>query len=182
VAASSLVTLRAFGPDDAERYRQWINEPDIGALIDRGHPISAAEHARWYQDLVAAETNRVLAIDDQAGRFIGLVWLYGIHPRHRRAEVRIVIGERTAWGGGRGADALRQVAAMAFGPLGLEKLWADVLATNPRAAAAFEKAGFVREGLLRGDRAAADGARVDVIRLGLLRSDLPVVAPADRPR
>jgi len=45
-----------------------------------------------------------------------------------------------------------------------------VLATNPRAVAAFERAGFVREGVLRGDRV-SKGQRVDVVRLGLLRAD-----------
>lgn len=169
--AGSLVTLRSFEREDAERYRQWVNDPEIGALIDRERPVTAAEHARWFEALTSADTNRVFAIDDKSGRFIGLVWLYDIQWRHRRAEVRIVIGERAAWGRGRGTEALRLVTEAAFGPLGLEKLWADVLATNPRAAAAFEKAGFVREGLLCGDRL-ADGRRVDVVRLGLLRSDL----------
>ncbi len=97
-----------------------------------------------------------------------MVWLYDIHPRHRRAEVRIVIGEKSAWGGGYGTDALRVLVGIAFGLLRLEKLWADVLVTNPRGAAAFERAGFKREGLLLGDRAQDDG-RVDVIRLGILR-------------
>jgi RimJ/RimL family protein N-acetyltransferase len=102
------------------------------------------------------------------GAFIGVVWLYDIHERHRRAEVRIVIGDKTAWGGGYGPDALRVLARIAFDGLKLDKLWADVLATNPRAARAFERAGFAREGLLAGDRV-QDGGRVDVIRLGMLR-------------
>jgi RimJ/RimL family protein N-acetyltransferase len=82
--------------------------------------------------------------------------------------VRIVIGDKSAWGEGYGTDALRVVIHIAFGPLRLEKLWADVLVTNPRGARAFERAGFKREGLLLGDRIQDDG-RVDVIRLGILR-------------
>jgi len=170
VAADRLVTLRAFERDDAERYRRWVNDPEIGAFIDRGQPVTPEEHARWYEALVSAESNRVFAVDDAGGTFVGLVWLYGIHRRHRRAEVRIVIGERKAWGTGVGTEALRRVSDIAFDTLGLEKLWADVLVTNPRAVASFEKAGFVREGLLRGDRAAASG-RVDVVRLGRLRGE-----------
>jgi diamine N-acetyltransferase len=167
VSAGRRVTLRSFERDDAERYRQWINDPEIGAFIDRGRPVTPDEHARWYDALVSADTNRVFALEDAEGAFVGVVWLYGIHWRHRRAEVRIVIGERKAWGTGLGTEALRRVSEVAF-DLGLEKLWADVLVTNPRAVASFEKAGFVREGLLRGDRAAANG-RVDVVRLGRLR-------------
>jgi RimJ/RimL family protein N-acetyltransferase len=164
-----LVRLRPFEPDDAERYRGWVNDPEVARLIDRDGPVTRAEHEAWYRALVDSPSAAVFAVDRLAdGAFIGLVWLYDIHPRHRRAEVRIVIGDKNAWGGGYGTDALRVLVRLAFGPLGLQKLWADVLATNPRAAAAFERAGFVREGLLMGDRVQA-GGRVNVIRLGILR-------------
>ena len=167
-----LVRLRAFELDDAERYRAWINDREVARLIDRDGQVTKVEHEAWYRALVASPSAAVFAIDRLAdGTFIGLAWLYDIHARHRRAEVRIVIGDRSAWGGGYGTDALRVLLRIAFGPLQLEKLWADVLATNPRAAAAFESAGFTREGLLAGDRV-QDGGRVDVIRLGILRDPL----------
>lgn len=163
------VRLRAFELADAERYRAWVNDPEIARLIDRARPVTPAEHEAWYRALVASPSAAVFAIDRlRDGELIGVVWLYDIHPRHRRAEVRIVIGEKSAWGGGYGTDALRVLVGIAFGLLRLEKLWADVLVTNPRGAAAFERAGFKREGLLLGDRAQDDG-RVDVIRLGILR-------------
>jgi len=157
----ALVRLRTFEPGDAERYRAWVNDPETARLIDR--------HEAWYRALMASPSAAVFAVDRLTdGAFIGIVWLYDIHPRHRRAEVRIVIGDKSAWGGGYGTDALRVLTRIAFGTLKLERLWADVLATNPRAARAFERAGFTREGLLAGDRA-QDGGRVDVIRLGVLR-------------
>ena len=165
----NLVSLRPFEPDDAERYRAWVNDPETARLIDREGPVGRAEHEAWYRALVASPTAAVFAVDRLSdGAFIGVVWLYGIHERHRRAEVRIVIGERSAWGGGHGTDALRVLTRIAFGQLQLEKLWADVLVTNPRAARAFERAGFTREGRLAGDRVQDEG-RVDVIRLGILR-------------
>ena len=169
VYQGELVRLRTFGPDDAERYRVWVNDPEIARLIDRADPVTQAEHEAWYRALVASPFAAVFAVDRLSdGALIGIVWLYDIHQRHRRAEVRIVIGDKSAWGGGYGTDALRVLARIAFGPLQLEKLWADVLAANPRGAGAFERAGFTREGLLRGDRV-QDAGRVDVIRLGILR-------------
>lgn len=172
--AGARVTLRPFERADADRYRAFVNDPEVARLVDRARPVTALEHARWYEQLVASDTSVAFAIDDGKLGFIGAAWLHDIHWRHRRGEVRIVIGPREAWGGGRGTDALRVLARVAFGPLNLEKLWADVLATNPRAAAAFARAGFVREGVLRGDRV-IEGRRVDVVRLGLLRR-----APARR--
>jgi RimJ/RimL family protein N-acetyltransferase len=163
------VKLRAFEPEDVEPYRVWVNDPEIAGLIDRAGPVTREEHRAWYEALIASPDVRAFAVERlKDGAFIGLVWLYGIHWRHRRAEVRIVLGDRTAWGGGHGTDALRLLRRIAFGPLKLDKLWADVLGTNPRAVAAFERAGFVREGLLVGDRLVA-GRRVDVVRLAALR-------------
>lgn len=163
------VRLRTFEPADAERYRAWVNDPEIARLIDRAGPVTHAEHEAWYRALVASPSAAVFAVDRLGdGKLIGVVWFYDIHPRHRRAEVRIVIGDKSAWGGGYGTDALRVLVRIAFGPLRLEKLWADVLVTNPRGAGAFERAGFKREGRLLGDRIQDDG-RVDVIRLGILR-------------
>jgi RimJ/RimL family protein N-acetyltransferase len=177
VYTGKLVKLRAFDPSDAERYRAWVNDGEIAALVDRVEPVGRREHEAWYEALVTSDTACVFAVERlDDGRFIGIVWLYGIHRRHRRAEVRIVLGDRESWGGGYGRDALRLIASVAFGSLDLEKLWADVLATNPRAVAAFERVGFVREGLLRGDRARTDG-RVDVVRLGLLRAEWTETAP-----
>jgi RimJ/RimL family protein N-acetyltransferase len=165
------VRLRAFEREDAERYRNYVNDGEVASLVDRAKPATALEHARWYESLVSSDKVAAFAIDKHPrGGFIGLVWLFAIDWRHRRAEVRIVIGERTAWGGGYGTDALKTLVRAAFGPLNLEKLFAEVLATNTRAIKAFEAAGFFREGLLRGDRV-MDGRRSDFMRLGLLRPD-----------
>jgi len=171
------VKLRAFELEDAEPYRAWVNDPEIARLVDRAAPVSREEHQAWYAALTSSPDNLVFAVERlKDGAFIGLVWLYRINWRHRRAEVRIVLGERTAWGGGHGTDALRLLRRIAFGPINLEKLWADVLTTNPRGVAAFERAGFVREGLLRGDRV-VEGRRVDVVRLGVQRDVREASAP-----
>lgn len=165
-----LVRLRPFEKEDAERYRTWVNDAEIARLVDRAKPVTRLEHDAWYEALVTSPLTCVFAVERQDTKdFIGLVWLYGIDWRHRTAEVRIVIGDRHGWGAGYGTDALRVIQVVAFGGLNLEKLWAEVLATNPRAVAAFERAGFTREGLLLGDRVEA-GGRVDVVRLGLLRA------------
>ena len=71
-----LVRLRPFQPDDAERYRAWVNDPEVARLIDRDGQVTRAEHEAWYRALVGSSTAAVFAIDrltDDA--FIGLVWL-----------------------------------------------------------------------------------------------------------
>ena len=160
------VRLRRFERGDAEIYRGFVNDPEVARRIDRAGAVTAEEHALWYDALVASPSADVFAVEEKStGSFIGLVWLYGIEPRHSRAEVRIVLGGEH--GKGCGTEALRLLVRHAFETRNLSRLWADVLAFNAAAARAFEKAGFEREGLLRSDRALGDG-RTDVIRFGLV--------------
>jgi ribosomal-protein-alanine N-acetyltransferase len=166
VIEGELVRLRRFNREDAETYRGFVNDPEVAGRIDRAGPVSAEEHARWYETLVTSASADVFAVEDRStGSFIGLVWLFDIQPRHERAEVRIVLGK--AQGHGRGTEALRLLAEHALRTRRLRKLWADVLVFNQPAVRAFERAGFEREGLLRADRALGEG-RTDVIRFGLV--------------
>ena len=165
-----LVRLRRFERGDAETYRGFVNDPETARRIDRAGTVTSEEHAAWYEELVTSAAADVFAVVEKAtDAFIGLVWLFGIEPRHARAEVRIVLGK--PHGRGCGTEALRLLADHAFAKRGHSKLWADVLAFNEAAARAFEKAGFVREGLLRSDRSLGDG-RVDVIRFGFVNPSL----------
>ena len=89
---------------------------------------------------------------------------------HRHGEVRILIGDKRYWGKGMGTEAISLLSQFAFEKLNLHKIYAYVLASNPRASEAFEKVGFTREGLLKKDRY-VNGVFVDVVRLGLLRKE-----------
>jgi RimJ/RimL family protein N-acetyltransferase len=165
------VSLRPFEWEDAEKYRQWINDPELLSLVDRVLPVTAEEHRRWYETMVGDPCSVVFAIDALSGhRFVGCIWLYDIDYRHRHAEVRIVIGDKEYWGKGIGQEAISILLQFAFKQLNLHKLYAYVLATNVRALGVFEKSGFVREGVLKQERY-IDGAYVDVVRLASVRKD-----------
>jgi RimJ/RimL family protein N-acetyltransferase len=88
---------------------------------------------------------------------VGNVWLWDIDRRHGKAELRVVIGRQEARGKGLGVEAIDQLCRHAFERLGLHRVYAYVLAINPAARRAFERAGFVLEGTLRDDRRAGDG-------------------------
>jgi RimJ/RimL family protein N-acetyltransferase len=56
-----------------------------------------------------------------------------------------------------GTRAIDLISRYAFEQLRLHRVYAYVLALNPRARRAFEKAGFELEGTLRDDRSVGDG-------------------------
>jgi RimJ/RimL family protein N-acetyltransferase len=102
-------------------------------------------------------------------RHIGNIKLGPIDWVHRRGEIGILIGEKDCWRQGYGTEAIRLLIDYAFHTLNLRKLTAGTYAANERSTHAFEKVGFVREGLLK-EHSFFDGENIDVIRLGLLRA------------
>src|SRR5579875_3672038 len=166
------VVLRPLEETDLEHWREWVNDPEIAGYLDRVLPVSRPEHRRFFYLSVIVNQRAVWFALERPGvpprDYIGCAWLWDIDQRHRRAEVRILIGERSSWGTGVGTEALRLLSAYAFEKLGLHKLYAYVHARNPRGAAAFRKAVYVEEARLR-EEAFWDGAYDDVLRFGLWR-------------
>ena len=157
------VALVPFGRQHLGQTLQWTNDPELARLLDRHHTVTAEEHERWFASLSSREDTILFAVEDGA-RHIGNVWLADISSRHRKAEVRIVLAH-DAVNRGCGSRAIELIVAQAFGHMNLHRLYAFVLAFNPRGRRAFEKAGFTLEGTLREDR--FDGARfVDAFVLG----------------
>lgn len=170
MSAASGVTLVPFERPHADATLAWNNDPELARLLDRPRGIASDEHLKWFDGLAGRNDTVFRAIYSEPGpRHIGNVWLANIDQRHRKAEVRILIGDKSAHGGGFGSLALDAIARYAFDHLDLHRVYAYVLAFNPRARRAFERAGFVLEGTLRGDR--WDGTQfVDTFVLGRLKS------------
>ena len=89
---------------------------------------------------------------------------------HGEGWVGIGLGERDYWGNGYGTDAMRLMLRFAFDELNLWRVSLGVFAYNPRAIRSYEKAGFRREGLVRGD-CRRDGQRWDSVFMGILRDE-----------
>ncbi len=163
------IVLRPFERRHMEETRAWANDPELMRLLDRARPISDVEHEKWFAALHDKTDCVYFAIETvKDARHIGNVWLWNIDSRHRRAELRILIGSHTDHGRGAGTEAISLLCGYAFERLNLHKVYAYVLGINERARHAFERAGFVLEGTLHEDRWVND-AYTDVYLLGKLR-------------
>lgn len=163
------IVLSPFERRHLEDTRRWANDPELMRLLDRARPVSDEEHEKWFAELQGRTDCVYFAIETAPdARHIGNVWLWNIDPRHRRAELRIIIGGDQDHGRGAGTEAISLVCDYGFERLNLHKVYAYVLGINERARRAFEKAGFVLEGTLREDRWVGD-AYTDVYLLGKLR-------------
>jgi RimJ/RimL family protein N-acetyltransferase len=164
------VWLRPLDIRHREKTREWANDPELMRLLNRERPVSQSEHEQWFIGLKERKDCRYFAIETVADvHHVGNVWLWDIESRHRRAELRIVM-DKNYVGKGAGTEAITLLSDYAFEQLKLHKVYAYVLAINPRARRAFEKAGFAPEGTLREDRWTGDSF-TDVYVLGKLATD-----------
>lgn len=163
------MTLQPFERHHLDATRRWANDAELSRLLDRARPVAELEHEQWFAQLHTATDCLYFAIDVD-GEHIGNVWLWSIDWRHRKAELRIVIGEAASQGHGLGTLAIRLACDYATSRLNLRKLYAYVLSINPRAKRAFEKAGFNVEGILKQDRW-SDDRYIDVYLLARLVPD-----------
>ncbi|MGY4706330.1 GNAT family N-acetyltransferase [Candidatus Bipolaricaulota sp. J31] len=165
--------LRAIERDDIPRFLRWFNDPEIRRHLTMFRPLSRAEEERWVESLLSRRDDIVLAIEVKGGDgwvHIGNMGLHRIDWKNRAATLGIVIGEKSYWDKGYGAEAVRTMLRYAFLELGLNRVELEVFSFNLRALRCYQKAGFKREGVRR-QALFRDGKFHDVILMGILRSE-----------
>lgn len=182
------VYLRALERSDlAGKMFEWANDPDVTHFMYMGtfpNTIEALE--REYDALIggvpgnltqgaAYPTQLVFAvIDAHDDVHIGNVGLYGISWINGVAEIRIVLGEKAYWGGGRATEAYTLAIRYAFDRLNLRRLYAGTRADHIASARVLEKLGFVQEGRQR-QHFLRNNRPYDTVLFGLLRDEFPAV-------
>jgi len=151
---SKRVRLRRVDPvnDVDDRYR-WMNDPHVVKFLGMRPARLSREQVKKYLEQCAAEASEIVefAIETHDGRHIGGCTLRGFNRVSHAAEFGIAIGEADYRGKGFGTEVTRLVLKIAFEEFNLNRVWLHVNEDNPGAWKAYEKAGFVKEGLLRQD-------------------------------
>jgi RimJ/RimL family protein N-acetyltransferase len=167
------VYLRPAEREDIPTFVRWFTDAEVTANLAMFAPMSMAGETGWFDRMLAAQGSTdyhfviCLLADD---RPIGTAGLHEINFVDGRAEFGIAIGERSEWGRGHGTDATRAICDFGFGALRLERIGLFVYAGNDRARRAYEKAGFVHEGILRRAHFSRDEHH-DVHVMGIVRAD-----------
>ena len=166
-----MLTLRYAGPDDAPGMFEMAADPEVTRFFAWSYD-RPADAGEWIAGLPARRDAGVLLdflVEHRDRGLVGVTGLSELSRRDRRATVGTWFG-RAHWGTGVNRESKALLAALAFGPLGLERLTAYTSTGNPRSQAALERAGFAREGVLRAFHRHPSGVH-DVVVFGLLRSD-----------
>ena len=167
------VVLREMRGEDLPDVRAWMTDGATTDLLgDRfTRPQTWEQTEAYLRGLVEGTAGGVhFAIaEPEKLRYLGEISLTGIDATARKALLTVVL-KPECQGKGHGTEAVRLILRYAFDYLNLERVALSVQADNLRAIRAYEKAGFVREGLLRREVYRA-GKYVDVLAMGILREE-----------
>jgi RimJ/RimL family protein N-acetyltransferase len=170
IFTGELVRLAAPQPEDSEQFAVWSQDDEYMRLLDDDpvRPMAPANFADFATPNPSDYYFHLRTLADD--KLIGFVVLFHIKWTNQTAETAIGIGVREYRGKGYGSDALRLILNYAFSELSLHRVELTVIAYNASAIRAYERAGFVREGVKR-QAIQRNGQRFDLIGYGILRGE-----------
>lgn len=144
-------TLRRWRETDANGMARRANNLKIASqLRDRfPHPYTARHATQFILQAMRTDTDAInfaIEVDGEAVGGIGIV--VGKDIERYSAEIGYWLAE-DYWGRGIAAEALAMMTTYAFERMNLLRLFAVPFATNLQSTRVLEKAGYVREGILR---------------------------------
>ncbi|MFZ5825491.1 MAG: GNAT family N-acetyltransferase [Bacillota bacterium] len=164
--------LRRPSQADVEPRFRWYSDPEVTRYLPlAGKASIPKEEIAAYIARVSSSERPVLdfSIDLLDGTPIGACSLREF-DRANRAEVSLIIGERSAWGCGYALESMRLLVNHGFADLGLHSLWLVVRADNHRAVTLYERLGFKHDGVMRAS-ALVDGVYYDKYLMSVLAGE-----------
>lgn len=150
-----------------EAYVSWLNDPEVNRYLESRFATHSADSTREYVATTLASPDYLfLGIHStELDRHVGNIKIGPINRQHGTGEVGIIIGDKAAWGRGIATAAIRAMSDIARRELGLRKVTAGCYASNAGSQRAFEKAGYVVEGV-RPQQFLLEGKPEDLVIMG----------------
>ncbi|THC43945.1 GNAT family N-acetyltransferase [Massilia sp. Mn16-1_5] len=171
VLTTSRLRLRPLAADDGPALYSIFSDEEVVRYWSRSAWTDMAQAdemlaaaMRDYADGSGLRYGIVLSATEE---LIGVASLFAFNRDNRRCEIGYVLGSRH-WGQGYASEALVPVLDHAFGPLGMNRIEADIDPQNIASGRVLEKLAFRREGYMP-ERWFVHGEYADTAFYGLLR-------------
>ncbi|SDI56876.1 GNAT family N-acetyltransferase [Natribacillus halophilus] len=158
-----MIRLEHFGREDFDLLISWIDSPEFlmqWAGTQFSYPLDEEQLNQYIKG--ANEENSTVyiykAVLNETNETIGHISLKNIDLKNRSASIsKVLLGNTQIRGKGIGQKMVTELLKVAFDSLSLHRVGLGVFAFNEPAIKTYEKAGFVKEGLLRDFRKMEDG-------------------------
>lgn len=169
--SNPLFGLRHLKPSDVFFFKNWIVDPEvIKYSLTKFHTLkTTAQICDWYFSTLSDPKVWQWGITDSLTQeLIGYAGISGINKIDNNGEYFILIGNKSFWRRKIATHVTPKIVEMAFKELGLHRIFLTASSDNPGAVKAYEKAGFIHEGIMR-EAFFRDGKFSDKIIMGVLK-------------
>lgn len=146
------IYLRLMTAEDTDLIVAWRNKDVVRKNFIYQELFTRKGHESWIKNKVqTGQVVQMIICDSATDRPLGSVYIRDIDREHNKAEYGIFIGEDDARGRGVGTAAATLMLRYCFEEEKLHRVYLRAFASNLQAIHSYEKAGFVKEGLLKDD-------------------------------
>lgn len=169
--AGSKIALREITDSDInEKYCSWLNDLEVNQYMQSRYSPWNLERMKAYLAGLSKYEYIFAICQIDTDEHIGNIKIGPVDWINRRAEISILLGEKTTWGKGYGSEAIALMNRYAFETLSLYKLTAGCYISNIGSKSIFIKNGYKQEGLLR-QQFAFCGGYEDAFIFGILNDE-----------
>ncbi len=125
--------LRPVTANDTQgRWWQWLNDPNVVEMMDKGYAPNTSEAQRaFFEKVSQSGTDAVFAIClNESGQHIGIAGLHRINPERKTGQFGIIIGETAYHRRGIGFEAWGLALEYAFDSLCLQTISTMIVPDN----------------------------------------------------
>ncbi len=144
------VFLRALEPEDLDFVHEIENNEDFWEISSTQSPYSKFLIRQYienaHRDIYDIKQLR-LVICTKRGRQVGLIDVFDLEPRDKRAAIGLLIADKKDRKKGFGSESLSLLCDYCFTHLGLHQVYANVTEGNNDSMRVFESNGFRKVGL-----------------------------------
>ena len=161
--------LRELSEKDVDGMLEWMHSKESKEIFEKDFNKFTREDVTKFVNSKNTKDNINLACVDDNDEYLGTVSLKNIDYDDGNAEYAISFRKK-AQGTGAAKFATEKILDMAFNELNLKKVYLDVLVTNKRAIAFYNKMGFIQESSSK-DHIMKDDKYIDLLWFSMLKED-----------
>ena len=165
VCTNRLVLKNLDKDEVGQIYLDWLFDDDVTKYLELRHdrPKNIKELQNFVYGVNLNSDSLLLGIFyKETNIHIGNIKIGPINVFHKRGDIGFFIGNRSYWGKGLAAEAVKAVTYYAFKNLNVEKITASCYSLNVQSSKTLIKAGFIQEARLE-NHLIFNGKRVDKI-------------------
>lgn len=154
--AGSSIELREFKASDCQSIHQYASDMEV-VKYELWGPNSEAQTQEFLKFAIRCQSEQprqtfeLAIIERKSNQLIGACGLRVKDAVHAEGDIGYTL-RKESWGMGYGTEAAKLLIHFGFSNLKLHRIWATCHEENKASARVLEKAGMLREGLLRKNR------------------------------